>query len=161
MGKQLEIERKFLLKSIPDFGEEKVDTLLIHQIYVKKNGVVTRYRRSRSLVSDEVTFVQCNKKRLSAGVFEEIEKPIIESEFLSLCKKKHSFIIKTRFVYKKNGLKWEIDKYDGICLITLEVELKSINQKIKIPKIISDKIIVEVTGQKEFSNQSLSFKSYE
>ena len=70
--------------------------------------------------------------------------------------KDHSYIIKTRSVYEHGGLKWEVDEYHDMKLVTLEVELDDINQEITIPEIIEDMMIVEITGQKVFSNENLS-----
>ena len=44
-------------------------------------------------------------------------------------------------------------------LVTLEVELDDINQPIIIPDIIEEQMIVEVTGQRVFSNYNLSTES--
>ena len=153
----LEIERKFLLKNVPTFTE-KIDILLIHQIYVKIGGENRRFRKTLNTKTQEEVFHQCVKKDLSPGVFEEIEKEITEKKFNEMESRDHSYIMKKRYVHKENGLKWEIDEYLEIKMVTLEVELDSIKQKIKIPKFIKNLIIVELTGKKEFSNYRLSLK---
>ena len=65
-------------------------------------------------------------------------------------------INKTRTVVKYKGHKFEIDKYNGINIIILEVELNDINDKINFPKYIEKEILYEVTGIKEFSNKKLA-----
>ncbi len=155
----LEIERKFLLKKVPEFPAENTIKLYIHQIYVNVDGVITRFRMTEKLFTDEDRkYVQCNKKLISPGVFEEIESEITKEVFRDMCHKEHSYIVKIRYVYESNGLKWEVDEYSDIALVTLEVELDDIEQEITIPDIIKKEIIIEVTGQKEFSNQNLSVK---
>lgn len=156
----LEIERKFLLKKVPDFWEES-SRYYIHQIYVNVNGVTTRFRMTEKLGGDENLtrkYVQCNKRLISPGVFEEIESEITHEIFRDMCHKEHSYIVKVRHVYEHGGLKWEVDEYSDVALVTLEVELEDINQEITIPEVIKKELIAEVTGQKEFSNQSLSIK---
>lgn len=154
----LEIERKFLLKKVPDF-KLGISKLYIHQIYVDVNGVITRFRMTEKLGMDEDRkYIQCNKKLIFPGVFEEIEKEITKEVFRDMCHKEHSYIVKIRYIYEQDGLKWEVDEYSDVALVTLEVELDDINQEIKIPEIIQKELIIEVTGQKEFSNQSLSIK---
>ncbi len=158
----LEIERKFLLKNVPKF-KGKVEKLIIHQIYVEGNGgKVTRYRMTEKVNSPIVNpsriYHMCNKRTISPGVFEEIESEISKEIFEKMLNKDHRYIIKTRYVHKENGLKWEIDAYHDMKLVILEVELEDINQKIKIPDIIEEQMIVEVTGQRVFSNYNLSIE---
>jgi CYTH domain-containing protein len=160
----LEIERKFLLKNVPKFNRNEIDKFLIHQIYVDVDGVVTRFRmherfNPKGSESDvERYYIKCNKRPISPGVFEEIEEEITQEVFRDMCHKDHSYIIKTRSVYKHGGLNWEVDEYHDIKMVTLEVELEDINQEITIPEIFEEQMIVEVTGQKVFSNQNLSIK---
>lgn len=160
----LEIERKFLLKNVPKLNRKNVDKHLIHQIYVDVKGVITRFRMSENFNRKgeesevEKQHVQCVKKVLSPGVFEEIENDITQEKFRDMCHEDYSYIIKKRSVYEHGGLKWEIDEYHDVKLVTMEVELDDINQEITIPEIIEKEIIVEVTGQRVFSNQSLAVK---
>ncbi len=155
----LEIERKFLLKRVPALLAKDIKIYLIHQIYVEIDGQITRFRMTEDLRNrgnNQATYVKCIKKPISTGVFEEIEVEVSENTFDKMVKQPHRFIIKERWVYSEDGLKWEIDKYDDINLVTLEVELDDINQEIEIPEKIKKEIICEVTGQKPFSNYSLS-----
>ena len=158
----LEIERKFLLRNVPKFERNEIDKFLIHQIYITIAGKLKRFRMTEKFNTKgsdpevERIYVMCQKKRLSPGVFEEIEGDITEEMFREYCGHPHSYIIKTRHVYEHGGLKWEVDEYHDIKLVTLEVELDDINQDIKIPEIIEREMIVEVTGQRVFSNFELS-----
>lgn len=160
--KKLEIERKFLLKNVPNFNRKEVNKFLIHQIYVDFDGEITIFRMSEKLnlkgQESEVErhYVKCVKKPFSIGVFEEIEEDITQELFRDMYHKDHSYIFKTRSVYEYGGLKWEVDEYHDIKIITLEVEIDDINQEITIPEIIEKEVICEVTGQKVFSNFYLS-----
>jgi len=158
----LEIERKFLLRNTPVFpnGENSdrtpVKRLLIHQVYIEIDGIVNRYRMTEDMRTDERVYHHCIKKVLSPGVFEEIEEEIEKSKFDEVSESTHRYIIKVRTVYNENGFNWEIDNYIEMKLVTLEVELDDINQDIEIPEYIKPLVISELTGQKEFSNHSLS-----
>lgn len=157
----LEIERKFLLKNVPNFNRDEIKKYLIHQIYINIDGKVHRFRMSEDMHNDSPdgrVYVHCVKTPISHGVFEEIENKISPEEFRDMTYKDHSYIIKTRSVYEHGGLKWEVDEYHDMKLVTLEVELDDINQEITIPEIIEDMMIVEITGQKVFSNQNLSIE---
>lgn len=153
----LEIERKFLLKRVPRFLAKDIKVYQIMQIYVEIDGKINRFRSMENLRDKTISYVHCIKTKISDGVYEEVEKEIGEWIFDRMIKRPHRFIVKKRTVYVDNSLlKWEIDEYDGMSLITLEVELDDINQPINIPEIIEKEIIAEVTGKKEFSNYSLS-----
>lgn len=162
MKDNLEIERKFLLKRLPNFNRVEVSEYLIHQIYVNVDGETVRFRVTEKVIKkgekESVKYVKCVKHPISLGIFEEIENEISKEFFEEMCEKDHTFIIKTRYVHKENGLNWETDFYHHLELATLEVELDDIKQDIEIPEIYKSEIISEVTGQKEFSNQSLSIK---
>ena len=162
----LEIERKFLLRNVPKFDRKEVDKFLIHQIYVDEDGKITRFRMTEKFnlkgFEPEVDrqYFQCVKKPVSTGVFEELENEISQELFREMCHLDHSYIIKTRYVYEHGGLKWEVDEYHDIKLVIMEVELDDINQEITIPEIIEREVIVEVTGQRVFSNFNLSLKDF-
>ena len=78
----------------------------------------------------------------------------IEFNELDLSNSLH--INKTRTVIKYEGKKFEIDKYEGMNIVILEVELNDINEKIEFPKYLEREILYEVTGIKEFSNKRLA-----
>jgi CYTH domain-containing protein len=46
----------------------------------------------------------------------------------------------------------------GHHLIVAEIEIPTKNHKVNIPNFISDKLLLEVTGLKQFSNRNLSNK---
>lgn len=157
----LEIERKFLLKRLPEklLEKRKHEILDITQFYFFVGGVWQRFRISRS--SSGIKFIHTIKKSLSPGVYEENEKEITKEEFKTLYqkhKKKCRVIEKTRYVIKHKGLKFEIDEYKGLSLVVLEVELPKLSFKFDFPNNLIEEIVMEATGIKQFSNFSLSLK---
>jgi CYTH domain-containing protein len=150
----LEIERKFILKRLPNF-DKKVELLEIVQFYIKKDGETVRYRRSSG---NRLKYFLTIKEKVSKGIYIEHEKQIQQKQFvIDLSDSVQRKIIeKTRYVYKYKGLKFEVDLYHKMSLITLEVELKDIKQNIDFPDCIKREIIMEVTGKKAFSNYSLA-----
>jgi len=162
----IERERKFLLKNVPEFNRKTIEKLIIHQIYVVIDGIVNRFRMTENMDTDKRVYHHCIKKPISEGKFKEIEKVIPKEEFDKMFAKEHRYIIKTRYVYDNNGFIWEVDKYHEMLLVTLEVEfnndedLKSFDNEKDIPELIKKLVILEVTGQKSFSNYSLSIEEY-
>ncbi len=159
----LEIERKFLLKAIPD--KEPDEIIEIFQWYLKNEEGI--WERARSCYSDikGFYFIHTIKKNISPGVNEEDEKYLTSEEFnlfVEKCKISQSkYISKERLVYKdkSNDLKWEVDVFNnGHHLIVAEIEIPSLDYEITIPNFIKDKLLIEVTGLKQFGNRNLSNK---
>jgi len=160
---KLEIERKFLLKSVPDI--KPIEIIKIDQFYFKnKKGVWERARSWDSNING-VKYIHTVKKTVSKGVNLEDEKLISEQDFLEFKKNclksdvESRFISKERWIYPDGNLYWEVDIFNsGHHLIVAEIEIPTKNYKINIPNFIGDKLLLEVTGLKQFSNRNLSNK---
>lgn len=166
--KNLEIEKKFLLKNFPKDTNKLKEIINIFQIYSndKKVDSSERVRMCLKLTENnesELNFYHTIKKRISNLSQEENEKEISQSKFNEFSNKflksGGGSISKTRYVFKEGKLKWEVDMFSSINIIIAEIELPSESYKFKIPKYIQDEIITEVTGSKEFSNKNLCFKN--
>lgn len=159
---KIEIERKFLLKAVPD--KEPSEIIEILQWYFKNTDGI--WERARSCYSDEkgFYFIHTIKKNISPGVNQEDEKNITSNEFnefVQKCKTSPDsrYISKERRVYKVDGLKWEVDVFNnGHHLVVAEIELPSLDFEIVMPKFIKDRLLLEVTGLKQFGNRNLSNK---
>jgi CYTH domain-containing protein len=157
----LEIERKFLLKSLPKIEPDEI--IKIEQYYLKNDeGVWERARTYHSNVRGDF-WIHTIKKSLSKGVNIEDERHMSEKEFnlfVSKCKSgkwDSRFIEKERIIYKDGELKWEVDNFlSGYSLIIAELEVPKKRFKIQFPDFITDVMLLEVTGLKQFSNRSLS-----
>lgn len=147
-----EVERKFLLKRFPRL--EKINTVYQIEQWYHSDGF--RYRYQVETPTGEVEIFKTKKTNISKGVNQEEEITLTQNEFEALNLSNSLHINKTRTVIKYKGHKFEIDKYNGINIIILEVELKDINEKIDFPKYIEKEILYEVTGIKEFSNKKLA-----
>lgn len=161
---KLEIERKFLLKAMPDIPVTEV--VKIDQYYFKnKDGVWERARSWDSNVNGK-KYIHTIKKSVSKGVNLEDEKYLTEEEFKKFVKKCKSGSVESRFISKERwiypvdgGLYWEVDMFNsGHHLIVAEIEIPTKNYKITIPDFITEKLLLEVTGLKQFSNKNLSNK---
>lgn len=161
---KIEIERKFLLKSMPIIQPNEIFS--IEQYYWKnKNDIWERARTYHSNINGD-SYIHTIKKSISKGVNMEDEKTLTKAEFESfknICLTKGEqakFITKERWVYEIDSqLKWEVDKFNNdYHLIIAEIEIPSKNYKITIPNFIEELILLEVTGIKQFSNKSLSIR---
>jgi len=162
----IEIERRFLLKTIDEIELGTLcnyDIKTIIQFYHLVNGQTVRYRQV-SPNYGEKKYYQTIKKKIDTFTFEEDEKEISFLEFtksIASQTENQKVIVKRRFNYydEKQNLKFEVDVYSNLNLIILEVELPTKETKFEIPKIISDNIIIEVTGISQFSNAELSIET--
>lgn len=159
---QHEIERKFLLRTLPKLDWS--DILLIDQFYKKNKSFWDRYRKLDSQINGVIKYQHTIKKTVSKGVNEEIEVELSEGDFIKnlskcfLSKSEAKKITKIRYIFPYNGLKWEIDYFPDRDMIIAEIEIPTLDYALVIPDYISDNLIAEVTFEKEFSNRSLANK---
>jgi CYTH domain-containing protein len=159
----IEIERKFLLKAMPDVLPTEV--VKIDQFYFKnKEGVWERVRQWNSNLYGK-RWIHTIKTKISDFSNEEIEKDITKleyEEFKKGCRQNKSnsrYIKKERYIYPDGDLYWEVDLFKDKChIIIAEIEIPSEDYDLNIPEFVSKKTLLEVTGQKLFSNRSLSVK---
>ena len=159
----IEIERKFLLKAMPDVLPTEV--VKIDQFYFKnKEGVWERVRQWNSSLYGK-RWIHTIKTKISDFSNEEIEKDITKLEyedFKKECRQNKSnsrYIKKERWIYPDGDLYWEVDIFKDKChIIIAEIEIPSEDYDLDIPEFISKKTLLEVTGLKQFSNRSLSVK---
>jgi CYTH domain-containing protein len=156
----IEIERKFLLKSIPDINPTEI--IKIKQWYLKVDGI---WERARSMESNlyGIKWIHTIKTRISDSSNIEEEKDLSKDEFddfVKRCKdskQNAKYITKQRRIYPDEELKWEVDVFSQKChIIVAEIEIPTEDYDLQIPEFIQKKNLLEVTGMKQFSNRSLS-----
>ena len=158
---KLEIERKFLLKSLPSINPTEI--IKIEQYYHKNDSGVWERARSWNSNVNGMRYIHTVKKSVSKGVNLEDEYFMTKEEFNSFketcfnSKNDSKFLTKERWIYPDNELLWEVDLFKGdLNIIIAEVEIPTKRYKVNIPQFITDKLLLEVTEFKQFSNRSLS-----
>ena len=152
MSLGIEIERKFLIKHMPD--QKPIRTHSIKQGYVAREGynsVRVREKDGKYILS-----IKTNNNGMGRNELEyEISAEEGEVLFNSV---PHDVIEKTREIYEINGLIWELDVFSGQNkgLIIAEVELNSIDQSIDFP----DWVGPEVTELSKFYNANLASRPF-
>tara|TARA_Y100001970_G_C13911300_1_gene688667 strand:+ start:236 stop:697 length:462 start_codon:yes stop_codon:yes gene_type:complete len=148
----IEIERKFLVKKIPDNCES---SLHIKQYYIH----VDQYFVQRLRFFDNkkaIISLKQNCSGLSRYEF-EYEIPLEDGKkIVSMTNSK--FIEKIRHIIYFDSMKWEVDEFlnDNLGLVIAEVELESEKQHIKLPDWVTD----EVTNQNKYFNYNLALRPY-
>jgi len=152
----LEIERKFLLKRLPKV--KPVDNIDIIQYYWKNpaTNIWERFRYQKSKLTGDKKYIHCIKINKGPGINEETETDITKAEYKEAILKCTKTISKNRHIYIQDDIKWEVDKFKNIDVVVAEAEIPSMEYDLKIPRYIQNKMIMEVTEFKEFSNRSLA-----
>lgn len=145
----MEIERKFLVKSIPE-NLDSYPVRHIEQGYLSNNPVV-RVRRD----NDSYYLTYKGKGKM---VREEYNLPLTPTSYTHLLKKADGNIItKNRYeIPVKNGLTAELDIFEGIFKGTVIVEVEFSSQEEAESYIKEDWFGEEVTYDSFYSNSSMS-----
>lgn len=160
---KLEIERKFLLKSLPNTKFDQA--VKISQYYFKNSVGIWERARTWNSSNGDNKFIHTIKKNVSEGVNIEDEYEMTKKEFKEFknkctsCKFESRFIEKVRYIYNDSLLYWEVDVFgNDYKLIIAEIEIPKKDYKLIIPQFIKDVSLMEVTGLKQFNNRNLSIK---
>ncbi len=157
MSKELEIERKFLVR-LPDTNSLDVKRKInILQTYLNndENGNQRRVRRISE--NGNVHYTYTEKFFITAVTRQEMEYEIDEHEYnrlISQARKDCLPINKTRYCFDYCSQLFELDVYPfSDKLAIMELELDSEKQKIVLPDNVD--VIMEVSGNPDYSNASL------
>lgn len=156
----IEIERKFVIK-MPDVltlrSQKDYTVSEILQIYLKSEQGETR-RVRRRVYSDRTLYIETKKIRIDNMSSEEIERGMSKNEFDALASSPlegTNPIRKLRHTFVYEGQLFEIDIYpEWGQTAVMETELPTRDTDVSMPPFIE--IIKEVTGDKSYSNASMS-----
>ena len=129
------------------------------QTYLTAPKRVTRRVRARSY-NDGTVYTETSKIRVDRMSSFEDEREVDKEEYEKLLTEKIKGTVtlkKTRYTFDYKGRVFEVDVYPSwqkSCI--LEVELDSSFAEIEMPDFIH--VIKEVTGEKKYSNASMSRK---
>ncbi len=150
----LEIERKFLLRGLPELPEH-ADAFRIEQGYLPEDGGRVR----RSVGPDRSVVCTFTVKRGSGLIRSENERTIDETEFdrlwgLTTGRR----LYKVRYRCPHADLVWEIDAYENLELVLAEVELLAPDTPAKPPPWLEPHVVREVTDEPQYTNYELALK---
>jgi adenylate cyclase len=152
-----EIERKFVLSTIP----KGLPKLKIKQGYLQSDK--NRTVRIRSVISQKAEstyFITIKGPSSSSGMSRFEYETIIPNndaeKLFNLCFL--PLIIKNRYIYMYDGMKWELDSFSGENKGLLIGEVEIDNENIDFEK--PDFVLEEVTGESKYYNSMLQKKPY-
>ena len=158
MGKNYEIERKFLVE-FPDVSELDVKRRIgIVQTYLK-SGENGSQRRVRSVDENgHVKYTYTEKIFLTHVTREENEYEISGDEYRRLLAQHRNDcppVVKVRYCFDYHGQLFELDTYPfSDKLAIMELELDSPGQKIAFP--VNVRVIRDVSDDVRYSNAALA-----
>ncbi len=151
--KDIEIERKYLLKGRPDIPKG-AKTKSLEQGYLPGDRLRERVRKSES--GGATKYVRTIKTGTGVSRF-ELEEETTQEVFDALwaltegCRVK-----KIRHVVPVGNRVWEIDEFLDRDLFLAEIELATENEKVKPPQWLADFIERDVTGEAKYTNLALA-----
>jgi CYTH domain-containing protein len=151
--RDVEIERKYLLRSMPRLPEG-ARVLRIDQGYVPGERLIERVRRVRE--GEETRHYRTVK--LGSGIRRiEVEEETDPTTFRALWRlTRGRRIKKRRYVVEAGGRTWQIDRFVGRGLVLAEVELPDETVSVDVPAWLEKRIVREVTGEPEYLNVNLA-----
>ena len=160
MKSHIETERKYIIMKPTAkvlTAQDGYTASDIEQIYLNSDAGVTHRIRKRTY-ADRVEYTETLKVRISAASSVEEEREITADEYGALkanIRKGSRPVIKTRHTFVFLGQLFEIDVYpEWSRTAIMETELESEDTAAVMPDFI--KIVKEVTGNKGYSNASMS-----
>jgi CHAD domain-containing protein/CYTH domain-containing protein len=150
---QIEIERKYLLKGMPDSMPDS-SFVTIEQGYLPGERLVERLRAID--VGRQRAYFRTVK--VGAGLVRtELEEEMSSEMFKSMWPlTKGKRLTKRRHRVPDGELTWEIDEFTDRELVLAEIELPSAETAVEIPKWLEPHIDREVTGEVAYLNSTLA-----
>lgn len=150
---ELEIERKFLLRSVPQMPPHD-EIWNIEQGYFAEGG------RLRRTVMPDGSIVCTHVIKKGQGLVRiERERQISPDEFDREWPRTNGRrLSKIRHRIREGEVVWEIDAFKGIELVLAEVELPSADAAVAIPAWLEPFIEREVTDDPRYTNSSIAIQ---
>lgn len=149
-----EIERKYLLRALPERVHD-AKSVEVDQGYLPGTRINERIRRMRS--PEGPRFFRTIKMGSGLERF-ELEEETTEAFFAAVWPlTRGARIFKRRYFVPETDVVWEVDEFlDRTGLWLAEVELESVDQRVKIPEWLQPAVEREVTDEGEYTNRALA-----
>ncbi len=158
---EMEIERRFLLKGVPDVKYDMNIEIGQHYLSPKGDKETERVRAITQSINGNVLsdrWIHTIKQPTNGLGMLETEEEITWEAFSVGKKNADRSIYKTRHVFhiREQEIVWEIDEFKGLNLVIAEIEIPSEDYGLVVPEWLNPYILLEITGLKQFSNSNLA-----
>ena len=162
MSIPIEIERKYVIY-MPDISvlaeQDNYTVSKIRQTYLESESGITHRIRMR-VWHDRTVYTETKKIRIDKMSAYEQEREIDEEEYhilLGCIKHGTRTLSKVRHTFTVAGQLFEVDVYpEWVKSCILETELRGREETVSVPEFI--RVISEVTGDRRYSNASMSYE---
>ena len=152
-GEDLEIERKYLLKHLPE-EVRGAPAAEIWQGWIPGERLQERLRRIKRDEREDLFRTVKLGRGIQRTEIEERASPALFERMWPLTEGRR--VLKRRYVVEDAGRKWEIDEFLDRRLYLAEVELPAVNAEVNLPKWLVRAVEREVTGEDAFVNVNLA-----
>ena len=151
----VEIERKYLLSSLPDrVRTSPVKVKEIWQGWIPGERLQERLRRVKDAKGERFfRTVKLGRGIERIEVEEETPADLFEKMW-PLTEGRR--VQKRRYVIEENGFTWELDEFTDRHLFLAEVELPSATTPVELPGWLAPHVVREVTGEDAWVNVNLA-----
>ncbi|MBX5480820.1 MAG: adenylate cyclase [Myxococcaceae bacterium] len=150
-----EIERKYLLRGLPDEARARGVPKEIEQGWIPGTTLQERLRRVRAADGSERRFrtVKLGRGVSRIEVEEETPADLFERMWpLTEGRRVH----KRRWVVESGERRWEIDEFLDRSLVLAEIELEREDEPVVLPEWLAPWVVREVTGEDAYVNVNLA-----
>lgn len=153
VGSDQEIERKYLLRAVPEEARSGA-VREIEQGYLPGKRVSERLRRVKEgRAIRRYRTVKAGSGLVRTEVEEETTAKVFNTMWpLTAGRRVH----KTRYVVPDDGHVWEIDEFRDRELVLAEIELPTADEAVEPPSWLAPFIVREVTGEPGYDNAKLA-----
>ena len=152
-GEDVEIERKYLLKHLPE-EVRGAPVAEIWQGWIPGERLQERLRRIKRDEREDLFRTVKLGRGIQRTEIEERTSPALFERMWPLTEGRR--VLKRRYVVEDAGRKWEIDEFLDRRLYLAEVELPAVNAEVNLPKWLVRAVEREVTGEDAFVNVNLA-----
>ncbi len=150
---EVEIERKYLLASLPDEVRSH-EAVEIAQGYLPGTDIRERLRRVTGAHGTRyLRTLKAGRGIARIEVEEETSAPVFEAMWPLT---EGSRVLKRRYTVPDGKLRWEIDEFLDRPLVLAEVELPSADLLPELPRWLRPHLVREVTGEDTYVNVNLA-----
>jgi CHAD domain-containing protein/CYTH domain-containing protein len=155
-SRHLEIERKYLLRSLPALptAEETIQAYEIHQGWLPGESVRERLRRvDEGAVSRFYRTIKVGKGVARLELEDETDPSFFE-RLWPLTEGRR--VRKRRYRVREGDRVWEIDLFLDRELVLAEVEVPTVETIVELPAWLRPAVVREVTEEDEYKNENLA-----
>jgi hypothetical protein len=167
----LELEKKWLLKRVPDFESHSFEIVAAEEYLQSYLSKSERLRRIYDILTNDGTVIyqHFTKEKVGPGTSIEAHRTLDEEEYEELHHRAVRELTKARLTVRdpETGYVYELDEFDfnppHVRILMLEIEfqdkyttIEEVDYNFRLPSFVQDCVLADVTGLDSCSNWALA-----